>query len=361
MTLFGKTSRRPGLPRQAAGLALAACALASLPAQAKESDGDRLQGIVEPIVARQPLKLGVTVVHLLDNFYKGIAYGIVDEARRSNVDVVQVAVAGAYGNVQQQFAQLQSFKTLGVDYAVLSPAAYSGYDPVVADLARSGIKTISAGIPVNSDKIAFGVLQDDTLIGEVLGKALCDDGAQGKQVIVVPGAAGLEWSRLRYEGFKEVASACGAKLTPAAFRGEMSLADGMAQTQDLLMRTPDAEYVFTPVTFLGMGAVRAARQANRPVKVLTSAMVKENEAMIREGRLLAVASEPGVIMGRLIVQYAIREHEGLPMPPLDKPTRSVPYPHFNVPITVVDKSNVDTHPYAFYDYPPQGWSIETAR
>src|SRR5690606_21549149 len=101
-----------------------------------------------PVQATKPLTLGITVVHLMDNFYTGIAYGIIDEAKRSGVEVAQVSVAGAYGNVKEQFAQLQAFKSLGVDYAVLSPAAYSGFDPVINDLAKSGIKTISAGIPV---------------------------------------------------------------------------------------------------------------------------------------------------------------------------------------------------------------------
>ncbi|NYT68671.1 substrate-binding domain-containing protein [Pusillimonas noertemannii] len=335
---------------------IAAGALAFANAQAQDTS-DRLLGLVEPIQATKPLTLGITVVHLMDNFYTGIAYGIIDEAKRSGVEVAQVSVAGAYGNVKEQFAQLQAFKSLGVDYAVLSPAAYSGFDPVINDLAKSGIKTISAGIPVNSAKVTFGVLQDDFQIGRSLGKALCDDGAKGKKVIVVPGSAGLEWSRLRYEGFKEVATECGADLGDPAFKGDMTLADGLSQTQDLLMRTPDAQYVFTPVSYLGMGAAQAVRQSGRKVKVLTSTMVKEEETMIKDGRMLAVASEPGIIMGRLIVQYAIREHEGLPMPPLAKPNDSVPYPHFNVPTVLITKDNVETHPYNFYEYPPKDWKV----
>jgi len=339
-------------------LAVAAAAAGMLaPLSAHAQQTDRLQGLVEPIKAKKPLKMGITVVHLMDNFYTGIAYGIMDEAKRSGVDVVQVSVAGAYGNVQEQFAQLQAFKSLGVNYAVLSPAAYAGYDPVIANLERSGIKTIAAGIPVNSSKVSFGILQDDMKIGQALGKALCDDGGKGKKVVVVPGSAGLEWSRLRYEGFKEVASACGAVLGEAAFKGDMTLADGLSQTQDLLMRTPDAAYVFTPVSYLGMGAAQAVRQSGRKIKVLTSTVVKEEETMVKDGRMLAVASEPGIIMGRLIVQYAIRQNEGLPMPPLEAPTKSVPYPHFNVPTVLITKDNVDSHPYDFYDYPPKDWKV----
>ncbi|GAA5233098.1 sugar ABC transporter substrate-binding protein [Verticiella sediminum] len=335
----------------AAGLAQQAGAPADLDVN------DRLLGLVEPIKAAKPLRLGVTVVHLMDNFYTGIIYGISDEARRSGVEVAQVSVAGNYGDVQQQFAQLEAFRSLGVDYAVLAPAAYSGYDNVLASLAKSGIETLSVGIPTGSKNIAFGVLQDDAEIGRALGEALCADKPQGKKVLQVPGAPGLEWSRLRVEAFQAVAQACGAVLEPAAYKGEMTLQDGLTQTYDQLLRVPDAEYVFTPVSYLGMGAAQAVRQTGRKVKVLTATMVKEEQAMIEDGRMLAVASEPGIIMGRLIVQYAIRANEGLPMPPLAEPTESVPYPHFNVPNVLITKENVGTHPYDVFEYPPQDWKV----
>lgn len=348
-------ARKAGVLGKLAGVTL--LALSTLLGAKAHAEADRLQGLIEPVVASKPLKIGITVVHLMDNFFTGIAYGIMDEAKRSGVNVVQFSAAGNYGNVKEQFAQLEAFKSLGVDYAVLSPAAYAGYDPVIADLAKSGVKTISAGIPVNSKNVTFGVLQDDFEIGTALGKAVCDDGGKGKKVIVVPGSAGLEWSRLRYEGFKEAATACGAVLTDPAFQGDMTLASGMAQTQDLLMRHQDAEYLFTPASYLAMGAAQAVRQSGRKVKVVTATMVKEEEQMIRDGRMLAVVSEPGIVMGRLIVQYAIRQNEGLPMPSLTEPTQSVPYPHYNVPIVMVTKENVDTHPYDLYEYPPKDWRV----
>lgn len=320
---------------------------------------DRLLGLVEPIKVKKPLKVGITVVHLMDNFYTGIVYGFTEEAKAAGIEVVQVSVAGAYGNVQQQFAQLEAFRSLGVNYAVLAPAAYAGYDKVIGSLAQSGIKTLSVGIPTNSKNIAFGILQDDSEIGRVLGQALCADGAKGKKVLQVPGSPGLEWTRLRVDAFQKVAKDCGAILEPAAFKGEMNLQDGLSQTADQLLRTPDAEYVFTPVSYLGMGAAQAVRQSGKKVKVLTATMVKEEEAMIKDGRMLAVASEPGIIMGRLLAQYLIRYNEGLPMPPLDAPNASVPYPHFNVPNVLITKDNVDKHRYDFFEYPPKDWKIGT--
>ncbi len=154
------------------------------------AETDRLLGLIQPMSAAKPFKMGVTVVHLNDDFYKGIVYGIMDEAKRSNVQVVQVSIAGAYGNVREQFAQLEAFKTLGVDVAVLAPAAYDGYDPIIKSLKASGIKVASVGIPVNSKNVDFGVLQDDSMIGRTLADAVCSSGSGLKTVATVPGPAG---------------------------------------------------------------------------------------------------------------------------------------------------------------------------
>jgi ribose transport system substrate-binding protein len=331
----------------------------ALAAPLAHAETDRLLGLIPAMSAQKPFKIGVTVVHLNDDFYKGIVYGIEDEARRSNVRVVQVSVAGAYGNVREQFAQLDAFKTLGVDVAVLAPAAYDGFDPIIASLKSAGIKVASVGIPVNSKHVDFGVLQDDRAIGTVLADAICKSGAGQKVVATVPGPAGAEWVRLRYAGFIDEAKKCGSmKVLPGAFGGALGLQEGLAQTSDLLLRNPDVNFVYTPEVSLGMGAAQAMRQQHRQAQVVTSSMVREAAPMVKDGRMLAVVSEPGIIMGRLIVQYAIRSMAGEPLPNLAaaSPT-GLAYPHYDVPSTLITRANVNTHPFEIYEIPPSSWRM----
>jgi len=332
---------------------------ALLAAPGAHAETDRLLGLIAPMKAATPFKIGVTVVHLNDDFYKGIVYGIEDEAKRSNVQVVQVSIAGAYGNVREQFAQLDAFKTLGVNVAVLAPAAYDGFDPIIRSLKSTGMKVASVGIPVNSKNVDFGVLQDDSAIGKVLADAVCRSGTGEKTVVSVPGPAGAEWVRLRYVGFTDEAKKCPSmKVLPGAFGGALGLQEGLAQTSDLLLRNPDANFVYTPEVSLGMGAAQAIRQQNRKVQVVTSSMVREAAPMVKDGRMLAVVSEPGIIMGRLIVQYAIRAEAGQPLPNLAPPSASgLAYPHYDVPSTLITKANVDTHPFEIYEIPPKNWQM----
>lgn len=339
-----------------AGLVSTTClAFAAANVNAAE-DNDRLQGLIEPIKAEKPFSIGVTLVHLQDDFWKGIAYGIQDEAKRTGVNVTQISVAGAYGNVREQFAQLDALRTRGVDYVVVGAASFDGYDAVFKNLQQAGIKVLAAGIPVNSPNVTFGVGQDESAIGTELAKILCAK-KPNSTVLPIPGPAGAEWARLRFEAFKAEAAKCeGMSIKPATFGGSLDLAYGMSQASDFLLRNPDADFIYTPVIPLGMGAAQAVRQQRKDVKVVSSAIVREAIPMIKDGRLLAVASEPGILMGRLLVQYAIRDHEGKDLPGLKKDS-ALPYPYLLTPSVVITPENASTYPYEEYDLPPKDWSI----
>ena len=324
-------------------------------------EDDRLRGIVAPVVAKTPFKIGVTIVHLNDDFWKGIAYGIADEAKRSNIQLVQVTVAGGYGNVPQQFEQLETMKTLGVDVAVIGAAAFKGYDSVLRRLKMAGITVVAAGIPVDSKNVDFGLTQDDSAIGVALAEAVCKNAA-GKMtsVLTVPGPAGAEWARLRHAGFDRVARDCkGLSVVEGATGGSLGIEQGLSETSDLLQTHPDAGYVYTPEISLGLGASQAIRQAHAKAVVVSSSIVREAIPQIEDGRILAAASEPGIIIGRLVVQYAIRAREKLPMPNMT--TVGSPYPLLMTPTVMITSANAKTYPFDSYEIPPKTWSTQALR
>jgi ribose transport system substrate-binding protein len=357
MTIFKRgLTRRTLIASAVAGCALM---LPSVLGMAKADEPDRLRGIIEPVVAQKPLRIGVTLVHLNDDFWKGIAYGIADEAKRANVQVVQISVAGAYGNVKEQFAQLETLKSLGVDVAVIGAAAFDGYNPALKSLKNAGIMVVAAGIPVNSANVDFGVAQDDSSIGATLAKEVCTAKGDGEaKVLTVPGPAGAEWARLRHVAFLDEAKKCkGLTVVDGATGGALGIEHGLSQASDMLLKNPDAKFIYTPEVSLGMGAVQAVKQLNKPdTKVVSSAVVREAIPMVKDGRLLGIVSEPGIVMGRLIVQYAIRKSEGLPTPNLN-PVEGLKYPAVMVPSELITQENADHYPFELYELPPEDWSI----
>jgi len=358
MAIWDKIGRRRAL-LAAAGMGVAMALQAVLPSTASADDNDRLRNLIEPIKADKPYKVGVTLVHLHDDFWKGIAYGIADEAEKSGIEVVQISVAGAYGNVREQFAQIEALKTLGVDAVIVGAAAFDGYNPILRSVKEAGIKVVAAGIPVNSTAVDFGVTQDDSAIGATLADVVCKaKGGDEALAVTIPGPPGAEWARLRHVGFVEEAAKCkGLSVVQGPMRGNVGLEHGLSQASDLLLKNPEAKYVFTPEISLGMGAAQGIRQNGSDAKVVSSAMVREAIPIIESGRIIAVVSEPGIVIGRLIVQYLIRDLEGKPMPGLVDP-KGAPYPYLIVPNTLITPENTKTYPFDLWEFPPKEWSIQ---
>lgn len=357
-TIKRSISRRFMIGSMAWGLAL----LPLLTGGARAEEPDRLRGVIEPVVAKKPLSIGVTLVHLHDDFWKGIAYGIADEAKRSNVKVVQISVAGAYGNVKEQFAQLETLKSLDVNVVVVGAAAFDGYNSALKSLKQAGIMVVAAGIPVNSGNVDFGVAQDDTSIGVRLAQQVCAAKGDGEATaLTIPGPAGAEWARLRHVGFLNEAKNCkGLTVVEGATGGALGIEHGLSQASDMLLKYPDAKFIYTPEVSLGMGAAQAVKQLNKSTKVVTSAVVREAIPMVKDGRILAMVSEPGIVMGRLIVQYAIRKAEGLPTPNLDA-IEGLKYPAVMVPTELITPENADHYPFDLYELPPADWSIDAVQ
>jgi ABC-type sugar transport system substrate-binding protein len=242
---------------------------------------------------------------------------------------------------------------------VLGAAAYDGYDPILKKAKEKGIKIVAVGTPVNSSLPDYGIVFSDFDIGKRMGTLLCDKKPKANFTIIgLPGPAGAEWTRLRVDGLKAAVSACpGASLELAPVGGEISIGYGLSATADMITKYPDASFVWTPTMGLGMGAIQAIKQRHAKMQAVGSTIMRGVFPVLDDGSLLAVNAEPPILVGRLVVQYSIRQKLGMPTP-LIKPVGEFKYPMIIPPTEFVNKDNYKTYPWEETDVPPADWSIE---
>ncbi|NJR65002.1 MAG: sugar ABC transporter substrate-binding protein [Leptolyngbyaceae cyanobacterium CRU_2_3] len=312
---------------------------------------DRLRGIVQPVQAKKPYRVGIAVVQLSDDYWKGMAYGMIDEAKQTDIKIVRVYAAGGYGKVPDQIAQLEALEALQVDAVILGAADYDGYDGVIKRLTDKGIKVIAAGVPVNSPQVSFGVTMDEIAIGKTIASYICKQKSSA-QVITLPGPQGPVWNKLRFDGVQAGAKACpGMKLVGNTFAGDITLEDGQAQASDQMIKYPRADYIYAAAGGLGTGAALATKGMNRNTPVVTSAVTAKTIDLMKEGHIAMVVSEPGVLIGRSLVQYTVRLLDGAELPNLT-PGGSIPYPQFLIPLFELTPDQLNDYNLTNYDQPP---------
>jgi ribose transport system substrate-binding protein len=344
------------------GIWIAALAVAtaftggSLRASGASESADDRDALVHPVKAQRPYRIGVSLVHFVDDYWKGVAFGISDEAGRSGVKVVRVLSAGGYGNVEQQLNQLNQLATLQVDAVILGAANYDGYDRLIANLTRRGIKVVAVGVPVNAGAVSFGVTMNEEAIGKAMAAYMCKAGPSPPQVIAIPGPSGSTWNKLRFDGVEAGAHSCsGMTLVGNVFKGNTQIEDGEAQASDLLIKYPQAEFIYAAAANLGTGAAIAARRMNRNTRVVTATITSKSLDLMRSGNIAMVISEPGILISRLALENTVRLLEHQPLAGMvDK--KPVPYPQLLVPLYPVTANQLNVSDVTKYDRPPPEWS-----
>jgi ribose transport system substrate-binding protein len=344
--------RRTKLTRGIAGAAIAAVAILA-GATASSRAQDRLLGMVEPVKAAKPYRIGYASADMNSDFFLGLAYGAVDEAKQAGAQITRIVSAGGYGKVAEQVSQLEQFGALKLDGVIIVGAAFNGFDKVVDRLVEGGTKVVTVGAPIGAPKVSVGILQNEGKIGETLAEHICKAKPKAT-VITLPGPAGSEWNKLRFDGFKAAAQKCDLKLVGNTFAGNISIEDGQQQAADQLAKNPDADYIYAVAGIFAVGAAQQAKRMNSHAKVVTGTLTRRTIPLLKDGAIELVVSEPPIVFGRAGLQYTVRLLNGDQLP--HTIPGIMPFPVAMVPNFSLTPVNIGSYDVNKYDLPPEGWT-----
>lgn len=333
----------------AAAAVLAACSLLLADAAIAQ---DRLQGMIEPVVGKKPYRIGFASVDMNSDFFIGLAYGLTDEAKRANVEIVRIASAGGYGKVAEQIAQLEQLGTMNLDAVILGGAAFDGYDKEVERLLDKGTRVVALGSPISASKTSLGLIQDENRIGATLASAICEKKPNGK-VLTLPGPPGTEWSKRRFDGFKAEAAKCNLTLVGNTFAGNVSIEEGQRQAGDLLVKYPDVDFIYAAAGIFAVGAAQQAKRMQVKAPVVTGTITRRTVDLLKDGSIATVVSEPPILKGRAALQYTVRLLNGDELPHLVNGV--LPYPVVFTPNLTVTAETLKSYDVNEFDLPPEGW------
>lgn len=306
--------------------------------------------IPEPPKPEKQFTIGVALPHLANPHFVSQAYGYHDEAAKYGAKLI-LFEAGGYQNVERQFKQVEDLIAMPVDALVLVAVNLEGTVPMVDAAVKAGIPVVNVNVMTKSDKVLTRVRSDDEQIGrmhaEYMAKKLNGKG----NVLMLNGPAGTTWAIYRAKGFKEYMQQNCPDIKIIAERFlDSDPAAGMKEMEDAFQAYKQIDGVFTGSDFLGVGVAQAIAAAGKVGKIVVTTTDSQDDCIkaIRDGRITATVVQSSTVMARWGVRAAIWTLLGK----ADQLMKQ-----YWTPLSIVDKSNVDTFKFEGVSRPPAGWKL----
>lgn len=258
--------------------------------------------------ADKPFNLCVLFPHLQDSYWLSVNYGIAEEAKRLGVKFTLLQ-AGGYSNLPKQISQYDDCVASGADAILIGAISEAGLSAKINEGMAKGIVNIAVANPILETPITARITPDFHAkgfeTGEFVKKYLGD---KGGKAVGFPGPQGSGWAETYMQGFRDSTKTGNVKLLAEMF-GEASVPAQLRLVEDALQTHPDMNVIWggAPTAEAAIGAVADAGRDD--VTIIAS---YENQTMlsaVKQGKVLAFATEYPVMMGRISVDLAVRALE----------------------------------------------------
>jgi ribose transport system substrate-binding protein len=257
------------------------------------------------LCAAAPVKMVVVLKTLSSQYWKIVASGAQDAAKKHNVTLT-VLGPPTEDAVEQQINMVQDALAGKPDVLIFSPSQPATAVNVLMKAKEQHVPVIlvDTGMPASfTDYVTF-IGTDNTAAGKAGGKALAAVLKKGDKVLLLDGAPGNPSMTDRVNGAEAVLKAAGmiiASKQPAYSDREKAY----TATQNVLQSSPDIKGVFAGNDEEALGALRALQQAGKKVPVIGVDANNDNLKAMLAGDLYGSIAQGNYDMGRLAVEKGL--------------------------------------------------------
>lgn len=256
---------------------------------------------------KKTLKIGVSLMTLQYPFFQDIRKGIEMQALASDVEIVNVNDAGL--NLQTQVSALENFVAQGVDAIILNAVDPKGISQGLQAAEERNIPVITIDMKPSSGTFATYIGSDNSLGGELAGKAAIDYLSQfsGTKEVVIMSNPLSSSSKERVDGFKKAVSTV-ADINIVQEFGGATREDFMRGMEDILTAHPNVKLVYAYSGQGGLGSYDAIKAANKSDSVAVigfDATAEEQELVYNGVNYIGSVIQFPEKLGNIAVQSAV--------------------------------------------------------
>lgn len=258
--------------------------------------------------ASRPWKICASYPHLKDSFWLAANYGMVEEAKRLNVQL-QVMDAGGFPNLNNQISQIENCVAGGANAVVIGAVSHDGLSNLLVELKKKNIPVVDLFNGMSSADVSARVLAPPFDAGFRAGKYLAERhpaGSPGVKVAWLPGPSGAGFVELFNQGFKEGVKGSAAEIVTTRY-GDIGKEVQARLVEDTLQTFPELDYIVgTAVTAEAAVPILRARERASRVKVVSLYVTPGVYRGIMSKSIQASVVQPNVTTARISIDQAVR-------------------------------------------------------
>ena len=282
--------------------------------------------------AQKKWHIEVYIPHLKDDYWLGVNYGLIDEARRLGIRL-SIYEAGGYDQLEIQRRQIEEGLKKKPDGLIISAISLDGLNDIVKRASDMGIPVLDLINGLSSTGIAARAAVSFWDMGNQAGRYLFrlqKQSGQPMKVAWFPGPKGAGWVIAGDAGFRKAIANGDIDIVASQYGDTGSEAQAKLIEAALSRYAEDLDFIVgTAVTAEAAVKILRRRGLADRIKILSYYYSPGVDRGIRRGSITAAPSDLTVLQARIAVDAMVRIIE-----------KKAYYKHVAPKVIVVDRNNI---------------------
>ncbi|MGH4051279.1 MAG: ribose ABC transporter substrate-binding protein RbsB [Clostridium sp.] len=252
-------------------------------------------------------KIGMVVSTLNNPFFVSMKEGAEKKAKELGYEIV---VLDSQNDASKERSNVEDLVQQGIVDLIINPTDSDAVINSITFANDSNIKVITVDRKANGGEVACHVASDNIKGGEMAAQFILDKLNGKGNLVELQGIPGASATRDRGQGFHNIVDNKDGVKVVASQAADFDRQKGLNVTQNIIQATPTFDAIFAHNDEMALGAIKAAKSANKDVIIVGFDGNDEAKKAVESGNLSATIAQKPALMGSTAVENAIKIAKG---------------------------------------------------
>ncbi|MGH4122515.1 MAG: ribose ABC transporter substrate-binding protein RbsB [Clostridium sp.] len=252
-------------------------------------------------------KIGMVVSTLNNPFFVSMKEGAEKKAKELGYEIV---VLDSQNDAAKERSNVEDLVQQGIAALIINPTDSDAVANSIKVANDNKIKVITVDRKASGGEVTCHVASDNIKGGEMAAEFILEKLNGKGNLVELQGIPGASATRDRGKGFHNIVDKKDGVKVVSSQAADFDRQKGLNVTENIIQATPAFDAIFAHNDEMALGAVKAAKAANKKVIVVGFDGNADAKAAVASGELAATIAQKPDLMGSVAVENAIKIAKG---------------------------------------------------